>query len=160
MAAIVPVVLPEVLPGLAMASMASGAGGGAGLVHFTGAGNAIMRSGMLLGRGGIYATSLETAGYSGLSLTLRTGVPAANATAGFRIPATALSAFRRPLPIGPMTMWQKAFGTQFTAAGSLDLATGVFVRTGVNWNQAFIYGVDATLTGTVLGVGTSYALDE
>jgi hypothetical protein len=39
-------------------------------------------------------------------------------------------------------------GTQYTARGSLDLATGTFVRTGVNWNQAIIYGVDAAVLGT------------
>lgn len=33
----------------------------------------------------------------------------------------------------------------------MDLSTGAFSRTGVNWNQAAIYGIDATITGSVIG---------
>jgi hypothetical protein len=131
-----------------------------GLVHLTGAGNAIAESGVLIGRQGIYATSLETASKTGLDLTLRTGVSESSATAAVRIPAAAQGAFTSPTPIGPITAWQRAFGTQYTAAGTIDLATGAFTRSGVNWNQAFLYSVDAAFTGTAVGVGVSVALDH
>jgi hypothetical protein len=62
------------------------------------------------------------------------------------------------VPIGVVTAWQRFFGTQYTAAGTLDLATGTFVRTGVNWNQVFLYGVDASVTGSV--IGEAYVLAE
>jgi hypothetical protein len=41
----------------------------------------------------------------------------------------------------------------------LDLGTGAFTRTGVNWNQAALYGVDATITGTT-AIGVSVKIDH
>jgi hypothetical protein len=88
---------------------------------------------------------------------LRTGLGSGSATAGVPIPTGAAGAFARPIPIGPITAWQRAFGTQYTAAGTLDLAAGTFARAGVNWNQVGIYAYDAAITGTVIG-GGAYAL--
>jgi hypothetical protein len=89
------------------------------------------------------------AGNTGLGLTIRTGL--VDATSAFRIPAIAESAFTKPIPIGPMTIWQRVFGTQYTAAGALSLEAWTFVRTGVNWNQIGSYGFDASVTGTIAG---------
>jgi hypothetical protein len=149
--------IPRLLAIAAGGFRAVAAAEGGGLIHMTGAGNQIAESGVLIGRNGIYATSEATAGQSAVGLSLRTGVGPASATAGFRIPTSAAGAFTKPIPIGPITAWQRAFGTQYTAAGSLDLAAGTFARTGVNWNQVGIYGYDATVTGTVVG-GGAYAL--
>jgi hypothetical protein len=49
------------------------------------------------------------------------------------------------------TAWQTWGGTSYTAAGFLDLETGTFIRTGVNWNQVGIYSVDAISTSAVAG---------
>jgi hypothetical protein len=144
--------------GLAAGAVALGglaAGGaavkGGGLVHLTNAGNAIVESGAIIGRAGIYATSLKTATSTGVNLMLRTGV--SGATSGFQIPSAALGAFTRPVPIGVVTAWRRAFGTQYAAAGTINLATGAFVRVGVNWNQVMLYAVDATATaGASIGV--------
>jgi hypothetical protein len=44
--------------------------------------------------------------------------------------------------------------TSYTAAGFLDLETGTFVQTGVNWNQVGLYSLDTAITGTTAaGVG-------
>jgi hypothetical protein len=54
-----------------------------------------------------------------------------------------------------MTAWQRFGGTYYSAAGYLDLESGTFVRTGVNWNQAVIYGFDASVTAAAIG-GAAY----
>ncbi|MDC0746392.1 RHS repeat-associated core domain-containing protein [Polyangium mundeleinium] len=140
---------------VALTRKAVGKGGGpvaaegTPLVHLTGAGSAISESGMLLGRNGIYVTTRATAGHTGAGMTLRTGVRPSSATSVVPIPSTALGAFRRPIPIGPMTAWQRGFGTQYSASGTLDLAAGTFARTGVNWNQVGFYAVDAAISVSV-----------
>jgi hypothetical protein len=49
--------------------------------------------------------------------------------------------------MGPITAWQRAMGTVFSAgAGTFNLATGAFTRTGAAVNQIAIYGVDSMLT--------------
>jgi hypothetical protein len=129
------------------------------LVHLSDAGDEIAESGSLIGPQGIYATSAKAAGKSGMALTMSTGLTPGRATSAFAIPEAAESAFTKPLPIGPITAWQRLSGTQYTAAGILDLGTGAFTRTGVNWNQAALYGVDATITGTT-AIGVSVKIDH
>ena len=132
---------------------------GRGLVHLTGAGNDIVEQGILMGKGGIYATTRATAGRTGASLALRTGLSAEKATSAIIIPETAAQVFSRPVPMGLLTGLQRLSGMQCTPAGYIDLASGTFVRTGMNWNQPFFYGADAFLDG-VTAVGASYATDQ
>jgi len=123
--------------------------GGSELVHLTTPANAakIAAEGTLRGSGGIYAGPASNAAAEGLAITLRTGLSPGQAGAVVRIPGAAAGAFSRPIPIGPITLWQRLMGQQFTAAGSLNLVTGAFTRTGVNWNQVLFYGADATVVG-------------
>jgi hypothetical protein len=62
--------------------------------------------------------------------------------------------------LGPITLWQRLTGQQFTAAGSLNMATGAFTRTGVNWDQLIFYGIDVAFTGSAVGLGASYAAGD
>jgi RHS repeat-associated protein len=128
------------------------------LVHLTGAGGEISESGLLLGRNGIYATSRAVADKTGVALTVRTGLTAAKATSAIPIPSTAVGAFSRPLPVGIITAWQRLNGTQCTAAGYIDLASGTFVRAGVNWNQVLLYELDLGIDAVAAG-GITYAQD-
>jgi hypothetical protein len=121
------------------------------LAHLTNSvsGASIDASGII--NGPIYASTLGTAAQMGVTYTMRSGVLASDVAVGFAIPDSALVAFARPVPMGVLSGQQFFGGTYFTSAGALDLATGVFVRTGINWNQAVIYGIDATIDMTALG---------
>jgi hypothetical protein len=125
-----------------------------GLAHLTNNEAALSINESRVINGPLYASNLQTSALTGASYAARTGVSASQATVGYRIPDTALGAFSRPLPIGPFTAWQSWGGTSYTAGGFLDLETGTFVQTGVNWNQAGLYTPDAAITGaTLTGVG-------
>jgi hypothetical protein len=66
------------------------------------------------------------------------------------LPSQANRAFLVVQPMGPMTAWQRLGGTVFSAgAGTLNLQTGVFTRTGVAINQLGIYGTDMAIMTTV-----------
>jgi hypothetical protein len=150
--------------GIGVARGMAGAVGGAAesgqrLVHLTGAGQEITESGLLLGRNGIYATTEATAARSGVSLTMRTGLTSSSATSAIMIPESAAAAFSRPIPIGVLSGWQRAVGTQYSAAGTLDLASGRFTQTGVNWNQVGLYTIDTVVTGSVVGITAVMASD-
>ena len=126
------------------------------LVHLTDArhGLRINQSGVL--RGDTYVGPLSNAHFSGIGVTARTGLSGTSFQAGVRIPAAGEAAFSRVTPIGPITGWQRLTGQQYTSRGVLDLQTGAFQRTGVNWNQATIYGVDAGISAggaTAIGLG-------
>ncbi len=123
------------------------------LAHLTDAAGAEGISTSSVINGPVYASTLETASQTGLSYTLRTGVSAP--TAGFEIPQGALTAFSRPIPVGPISAWQRFSGTYTTGAGSLDLAAGTFVRTGVNWNQAGMYAADGIIDAGAAFIGYS-----
>ena len=127
-----------------------------GLVHLTdnAAGASIAGGGKLKGPRGIYTSTLGTASKTGLAYTARTGVT--GATVGFRIPESALGAFKQPLALGPMTLWQRWGGTYYSAAGHIDLASGTFVRTGVKWNQLGIYAFDVGITATTAAAAAYY----
>jgi len=101
--------------------------------------------------GGIYAGPMSNAEATGLGVTLRTGMLPGSYQAAVPIPEAAQSAFTKPAPIGILTGIQRLQGTQYTANGILDLATGQFTRTGVNWNQAAIYATDVVLDATIAG---------
>ena len=92
-----------------------------------------------------------------MGITARTGLLPSQAGAAVQIPSAATGAFSRPIPMGPMTLWQRLTGQQFTAAGSIDMATGAFTRTAANWNQVGIYAFDASVTGTAVGAGFYFA---
>jgi len=127
--------------------------GAEGLVHLTTAESATaIQATQTLGRGGstIYAGSASLAEASGVGLTVRTGLLPSQATTAVAIPQAAAGAFRVPAVVGPFTAWQRASGTVYSAgAGSINLATGAFTRTGPAMNQIFIYGFDATINMTV-----------
>ncbi|MCL6542211.1 MAG: FG-GAP-like repeat-containing protein [Roseiflexus sp.] len=125
------------------------------LVHRTTpqAAEAINRT-QTLGLGGtIYAGPSTLAEASAVGVTLRTGLLPSQAAAVVRIPETAAGAFRVPVVVGPLTGWQRVSGTVYSAgAGSINLATGVFTRTGPATNQNVIYGLDATVNMTLRSV--------
>jgi RHS repeat-associated protein len=136
--------------GIAKGAMALAATEETELVHMTTAefGQEILAEGTL--RGPIYAGPASNASARGLALSLRTGLSSTSTTA-IRIPNAALGAFSRPVTLGPFSAWQRFTGAQFSAAGNLNLATGEFIRTGINWTQMAIYGLDTVFTGTAVG---------
>ncbi len=115
----------------------------------------INSSGTLIGEGGIYAGPLANADASGLGVTWSTGLLPSSYEAAVPIPAAAEGAFSSVTPIGPLTGWQALTGQAYTQAGTLNLATGVFTQTGLNWGQAAFYGVDATLVNGGAFMGTT-----
>jgi len=66
-----------------------------------------------------------------------------------------MGAFGKPVPIGPVTLIQRLSGQQYTANGVLDLSTGQFVRTGVNWTQVGWYGVDTAIDSILATWGST-----
>jgi hypothetical protein len=94
----------------------------------------------------IYAGPAALADASGLGATVRTGLLPSQTTAAILIPEAANGAFRAPLVIGPITTWQRVTGAVFTeGAGSINLTTGVFTRTGAATNQIVLYGLDTAM---------------
>ena len=47
--------------------------------------------------------------------------------------------------------WQRAVGAQYTANGVLDVATGAFTRTGVDWTAGRWYAIDLGIDATAAG---------
>lgn len=127
----------------ALGRTAAGAGQ---LVHLTNAdaAAAIRGSQMLgLGRSTIYAGPEVLAQSRGWSILARTGMFPGRMTEAILLPSRANSAFLVVQPIGPMSLWQRLSGTVFSAgAGSLNLETGVFTRTGAAVNQLTVFGID------------------
>ena len=127
------------------------AGSGGNLIHLTDDIHAsqINSSGVL--RGNIYAGPASNAQLNGFNLSWRTGLSPGNYQA-INIPPAGQYVFSRPTPIGPFTAWQRFTGQQYTARGVLDINTGMFIRQGVNWNQASWYATDAVIDSAV-GIG-------
>ncbi len=121
----------------------------ASLVHLTTAEAApVITATETLGKGGstLYAATPSLAESSSLGVFLRTGLLPSQANTAVTIPQVATGAFEAPALIGPITTWQRASGAFYSSgAGSLNLATGVFTKTGAPVNQLVFYGVDATL---------------
>lgn len=122
------------------------------LVHLTTAGRAASIEAtqtLGLGRSTIYAGPASLAERSGLGITLRTGLLPSQATTPVPISEAALGAFRVPAVVGPATLWQRFSGTVYSAgAGSVNLATGAFTRTGLPIKQLQWYGLDALMNFT------------
>ncbi len=123
------------------------------LVHMTEAGGAIRGSGKLGLPSDIYAGPASNANLSGAALTRRTGLSPTGNFEPIFIPNAAESAFRRPISVGPVTVWQRFTGQQFAPRGVIDLGTGEFTRTGINRGQAFWYTIDVGITGSAVGSG-------
>ena len=119
------------------------------LAHLTSAeGKAAIEATQTLGKGAgtVYAGPASLADSSTVGRVLRTGLGPSKVTDVVNIPNAAADAFRVPVVVGPMTAWQRVWGTVYSAgAGSIDLAkaTDAFTRTGPAWNQGVIYGIDA-----------------
>jgi len=123
----------------------------------TEAGDAIRSSGRLGLPGDLYAGPASNAELLGWALTRRTGLnPKGNFEPIF-IPEAAEPAFRRPIPVGIGTGWQRLTGQQYAPRGFINLGTGEFTRTGINRTQILWYTFDAGLTGGFVGVGYWYA---
>jgi RHS repeat-associated protein len=143
--------------GTAGASFASAPAATGSLVQLTDSagGAAINSSGTLIGNGGIYAGPLANASQSGLGVTAATGLLPSSYEAAVQIPDAAAGAFSSVTPIGPITGWQAYFGQAYTQAGTLNLTTGAFTQTGLNWGQAAFYGIDASLINGGAAWGTA-----
>lgn len=110
--------------------------------------------------GNNYAGPASNASRTGWSLTARTGLSPTQTHVPMHIPATGEAAFSQVRPIGIATGWQRLTGQQYTARGILNLETGVFTRTGVNWNQVGFYAVDIVIDGVVVGTAYVYGNDK
>jgi RHS repeat-associated protein len=101
----------------------------------------------------IYAGPAALAESSGWAITARTGLLPSKATSAIIIPEAATGAFRTPAVLGPFSAWQRVSGTVFTeGAGSINLVTGAFTRTGPATNQLVIYGLDTVITSSRLAI--------
>jgi hypothetical protein len=127
--------------------------GGAQLVHLTNAERAAaIRASQTLGLGSstIYAGPESLAQARGWSILARTGLQPSQATEAILLPSEAGESFLVVSPIGPFSGWQRINGTVFSAgAGSFNLATGVFTRSGPAINQLAIYTTDAAIMASV-----------
>jgi hypothetical protein len=126
--------------------------GAAQLVHLTSADSAAaIRASETLGLGStIYAGPESLAQARGWSILARTGLQSSQATEVILLPSEANQAFLLVKPIGPFSAWQSINGTVFSAgAGSFNLTTGAFTRTGVAANQLVIYGTDIATMATM-----------
>ena len=126
------------------------------LVHITDSagGAGINSSGTLIGDSGLYAGPLDNASASGWGVTVRTGLNPGDYEAAVPIPSAAEGAFSSVTPIGPITGWQSYFGQAYTQAGTLDLSSGIFTQTGLNWGQATFNAIDATTVNGGAFAGT------
>ena len=115
--------------------------------------NDIFASGKLGLPSNNYAGPATNAKLSGWALTRRTGLSPRGNYGAVPIPVSGEAAFSKVTPVGLFTAWQRYTGQQYTARGVIELSTGSFTRTGVNWNQAGVYAGDAALSTAVLGSG-------
>jgi hypothetical protein len=134
----------------ALTRVSAGAGQ---LVHLTAADSAaaIRASQTLgLGRSTIYAGPEALARARGWSIIVRTGLRPGQATDVILLPSQANRAFLVIQPVGPFSIWQRSFGTVYSAgAGAFNLTTGTFSRMGAATNQLFIYGLDSAIIATL-----------
>ncbi|MFN7840573.1 MAG: RHS repeat-associated core domain-containing protein, partial [Pirellula sp.] len=126
------------------------------LVHMSEAADAINSSKTLGLPSDLYAGPASNASRSGWSLTRATGLDPGGAYKPVFIPQAAESAFSKPLPIGPVTAWQRFYGQEYAGRGTIDLLTGQFTRTGINRTQAGWYVTDSLITGGTLTAGGLY----
>jgi len=146
----------------AVGALSRVAPGAAQLVHLTNAdaAAAIRGSKMLgLGRSTIYAGPESLAKATGWSVLARTGRPASEMMEAILLPSEASESFIVVSPLGPFSGWQRLSGAVFSAgAGTFNLTTGVFTRTGVAANQLFVYGIDSAIMASMrVGAGVGLA---
>jgi hypothetical protein len=108
------------------------------------AATAITASSTLRGGSGIYAGPASLAEATPIGVTLRTGLNPGTYTP-VPIPPGAVGAFVRPVPVGPITLWQNLTGQVHTGAGAINLTTGTFTASGTTLNHAMFYVVDGVL---------------
>jgi RHS repeat-associated protein len=128
---------------------------GDNLVHMSQHADEIIKSGKLGLPGDIFAGPASNARLSGWPLAGKTGLPPSGSYEPVFIPKVAEGNFSKVIPIGPYTGWQRFMGHQYTARGTLDLNTGNFARTGVNWSQVKNYGADVIIDTGITAVGVS-----
>lgn len=99
-----------------------------------------------------YAGPPSLANARGWSIIGRTGLLPGRATEVILLPSRANSSFLMVHPLGPISIWQRANRTVFSAGtGMFNLSTGAFTRTGAATNQLFIYSVDTGIVAAVRG---------
>jgi hypothetical protein len=134
--------------------------GAAQLVHLTSADSAAairMSETLGLGRSTIYAGPEGLARSRGWAILARTGLRPSQATEVVLLPSRANESFLLVQPIGVFSGWQRLSGTVFSAgAGSFNLATGAFVRSGPAVNQLVVYGLDTAIMAMVRGAPGMY----
>lgn len=143
----------------ALGTLSRVAPGAAQLVHLTSADSAtaIRASETLgLGRSTIYAGPKSLANARGWRIITRTGLDPRKATDVILLPSRANGSFLVVNPIGPFSAWQRLNGTVFSAgAGTFNLATGAFTRTGAAANQLLVYGFDSLIMATARSAADS-----
>jgi RHS repeat-associated protein len=104
------------------------------------------------GTGTVYAGRASLANQGTILRTIRTGLTPGTSGAVVAVPNAAGQFLRVPIPIGPITGWQRLSGTVYTpGAGSIDLSTGLFTRTGVGWNQVKLLTIDGAIMWSLRG---------
>ena len=138
----------------AVASTMSRTASATPLVHLTtDTGEAAIAATQTLGKGTstIYAGPAALADAPWWAVTARTGLLPSKATSAIMIPQSAAGVFRTPAVVGPFSAWQRISGTVFSeGAGSINLVTGAFTKTGRPTHQLVMYGLDAMVTGSRL----------
>lgn len=72
------------------------------------------------------------------------------ATEAILLPGGANASFLVVSPIGPFSGWQRLSGAVFSAgAGSFNLTTGAFTRSGAALNQLVIHGIDSAIVASL-----------
>jgi Domain of unknown function (DUF4157) len=121
------------------------------LMHLTdAAGEAgITASQTLRGSQGIYALPSSTASEGTAMRVLRTLLRPGQTSQAVQLPPSAGGLFSRPLPMGPLSAYQRMMGVYRAPAGSINMLTGEFTASGNALanitGQFFPYGVDAML---------------
>jgi hypothetical protein len=137
----------------AVGSLTRVAPGASQLVHLTNAeGEAAIRATQTLGlgRSTVYAGPEALAQAHGWRILARTGLLPSQATEAILLPRAANASFLVVSPIGPFSAWQRMSGAVFSAgAGSFNLTTGAFTRSGAAVNQLVIYGIDSAIVASV-----------
>lgn len=125
------------------------------LVHLTTAENAAAIRGSQtfgLGTSTLYAGPEALAKARGFSILVRTGLMPSQATEAILLPNALNKSFIVVQPLGPISLWQRSFGTVYSAGtGMFNLSTGVFTRTGMAMNQLVLYSLDSAIMVTVRG---------
>jgi len=121
------------------------------LIHLTDSAgqSGITTSGALRGSQGIYALPSHTVSEGTAMRVLRTLLRPSQTSHVVSVPENASGLFRQPLPIGPLSTYQRLMGVSRTPAGSISMLTGDFAASGNSLanitGQFFPYGIDGLL---------------